>query len=482
MAMTALDWTIVMGCVTALTWFSLRTVRYMQGVADFLSANRSAGRYLLTMAGSATGLGAISAVGLFEQYYAAGLPTIWWQWMVIPTTVIITLTGWVFYRFRETRCLTLPQFFEVRYSRRFRIYAALIVWLGGILNFAIFPYVASNFFVYYCGLPDELSLAGVPIPTYWPIMVLTTGLALAYTTIGGHITVMITDCLQGIFVSAGLVLLSIFVLIQYDWSDVTKSMQEAPTIAAVEKLQMSAITDEKLAQEMRKDKRKRLKYNWEKNPLRRLPIELEKLAGKPIEAELAVERAKDDLAESQKELADKQAELGEKVGENAIRKVWKAEGELEAAKLALSHDPNEAERLLREIEFILALLQSQDKSITANGEQDELEKILDNSFDRSNTSETKLREALFTSGRLRAMAKESINDVEKALEEARDKLAASPDDQSLQSTVKSAETELEEATKNQESSQKDADRLLAEARVILINRSQLHITPDPGTG
>jgi len=244
--MTTLDWAIVAGSIFALTWFSLRTVKYMQGVADFLSANRSAGRYLLTMAGSASGIGAISAVAYFEQYYDAGMPTIWWAWMSIPAGILITLTGWVTYRFRETRCLTLAQFFEVRYSRNFRIYAGVIVWLSGILNFGIFPYVASNFFVYFCGLPAEFTLMDSVIPTYWVIMGLTTGMALLYTVVGGHITVMITDCTQGIFVGIGLVVLCVFFLSQYSWSSMVESMNNAPAIAVVESWQKDART-EKLA-------------------------------------------------------------------------------------------------------------------------------------------------------------------------------------------------------------------------------------------
>jgi len=43
-----------------------------QGVADFLSASRSAGRYLLTIAGEMAGNGAISVVAMFELYYLSG--------------------------------------------------------------------------------------------------------------------------------------------------------------------------------------------------------------------------------------------------------------------------------------------------------------------------------------------------------------------------------------------------------------------------
>ena len=238
MTMHPIDWTIVFACVAALTGFSIYTARYMKGVADFLAGNRTAGRYVLTMAASATGLGAISAVSYFEQYYAAGFPTIWWMWMTVPAGLVITLTGWVYYRFRETRCLTLAQFFEVRYSRRFRIFAAMIVWLSGLLNFGIFPYVAANFFVYFCGMPDTLPVLG--LPTYWPIMVATTGMALLYTTLGGQITVMLTDCIQGFFCGVVLLVLSVFLLNQYPWEDVVESMQTAPMQSTREDLTRDA--------------------------------------------------------------------------------------------------------------------------------------------------------------------------------------------------------------------------------------------------
>jgi len=235
-----MDWAIVVVGVGALTCFALWSTRYMRGVTDFLSANRSAGRFMIAMAGSAVGICVISVVGYFEQFYAAGLPTIWWTWMVIPASIVITLTGWVVYRFRETRCLTLAQFFEVRYSRRFRIFAGMIIWLSGILNFGIFPYVAGNFFVYYCGLPDRLTLLGASIPTYWPVMALTLGLALFYTLIGGHVTVMVTDCLQGLYVNAIFLLLCVMFLGQYAWPEIVHAMREAPVIATRAELEREA--------------------------------------------------------------------------------------------------------------------------------------------------------------------------------------------------------------------------------------------------
>src|SRR5262245_19744031 len=132
--MASIDWIIVATCGIALAVFSLYTSRFMTGVADFLAANRTGGRYMMSLAGM-SGLGAISAIALYEMYYKAGLPPVWWNLMSIPVTVIITLSGWVYYRYRETRVLTLAQLFEVRYSRKFRIYSGMITWLCGLVNF-----------------------------------------------------------------------------------------------------------------------------------------------------------------------------------------------------------------------------------------------------------------------------------------------------------------------------------------------------------
>jgi solute:Na+ symporter, SSS family len=217
----------------ALRFISLSTRKHMQGVADFLAAGRSAGRYLLTIAGQMGGTGAISIVALFEMYHGSGFPPIWWGLMNILVGPTILLTGWVYYRYRETRALTLAQFLEMRYTKNFRVFSGFLIWGCGILNFGIFPGVAARFFIYFCGLPDHFMVPGLPfaIATFPVVMAVDLGLALTFVTLGGQISVMVTECAQGMVSAFIFIIVAGFMLMALKWS----SIETALLTAAAEK-------------------------------------------------------------------------------------------------------------------------------------------------------------------------------------------------------------------------------------------------------
>ena len=223
-----IDWTIVAVCIIALSVFTFRAARYMEGVSDFLSAGRSAGRFMQCFAGGMSGVGAMSLVAVFEMYYVSGFSPMWWQMMFWPIGMFITLSGWVYYRFRETRCMTMAQFFEIRYSRNFRVYAGLITWASGIINFGIMPAVACRFIVHFCGLPENFLLMGYSIPTFAPIMVITLFLAVIYTNLGGQVTVILTDCVQGIFCGILFLGVAVFLMYKFSWVDITAALKTSP--------------------------------------------------------------------------------------------------------------------------------------------------------------------------------------------------------------------------------------------------------------
>ncbi len=158
------DWAIVAGVVSffiGMAWF---TNRFAKSVADFMAANRCAGRYVLAVGYGISSLGAITVIAEFQKYYKAGFTAVWWSFM-LAVGVLVAVTGWVIYRYRQTRVFTLGQFFEIRYSKRFRIFAGILGFLAGIINFGIFPSVGSRFFIYFCGclqIFTQRSFVGIP--------------------------------------------------------------------------------------------------------------------------------------------------------------------------------------------------------------------------------------------------------------------------------------------------------------------------------
>jgi len=228
--MHAIDWWIVVGLLVFIIGVALYTRRYTQSVADFLAANRCAGRYLLSIAEGMAGVCAISVVAYFEMYYAAGFTAAWWEVMMAPLGLLMALSGWVIYRFRQTRALTLAQFFEIRYSRNFRVFAGIVLWVSGIVNFGIFPSVGARFFIYFCGLPD--TVPGLGISMYATVMVFLLGTSVLFVFWGGQIAVMVTDFVQGMFVNVTLLIILAAIFWKFDWSTIVETLKQAPADAS----------------------------------------------------------------------------------------------------------------------------------------------------------------------------------------------------------------------------------------------------------
>lgn len=212
-----LDWTIVAAAILIVIIIGMRTQRYMRGVADFLTAGRVAGRYVLCVAGAEAGMGLISLVAMFETYYNSGFAYGFWGSFAAPIGIVLGLTGYCVYRFRETRAMTMGQFLEMRYSRRFRLFAGVLQSISGIINYALFPAVGARFIVYFCGMPTYLDLGGWMVPTFALLMAIFLGLAVLVATRGGQITIMVTDCVQGLLSYPMYLIVVAYLLMRMSW-------------------------------------------------------------------------------------------------------------------------------------------------------------------------------------------------------------------------------------------------------------------------
>lgn len=233
MVLTTLDWGIVAFILVFMIGTVLTSKSQMKSVADFLAAGRSAGRYLVAVSSGVAGLGAITIVGNLEMNLVAGFSMSWWGMTMGVIVLLVTVSGWVIYRFRQTRCLTMAQFFEMRYSKSFRIFTGIIAFFAGLINFGIFPAVGARFFIYFCGLPLEFQLMSLTISTYPLIMMILLAISLWFVFAGGQIAVIVSDFFQGTFVNIVLVIIVIYMLVQVNWSTIGETLSTAPQDASL---------------------------------------------------------------------------------------------------------------------------------------------------------------------------------------------------------------------------------------------------------
>ncbi len=215
--MQTLDWCIVFGMIVFLIAVLLYCNRYMRNAADFLAAGRCAGRYVLSISEGVAGFAVINTVAKFEMFYQAGFASQWWSMLDAPLGLALSLVAWVTYRMRETRCFTLAQFYEVRYSRKFRVAAGILTWVSGMWNYGIFPAVSVRFFMFFCRLPEKFTFLGTAWDTYGVLLFFAIGVGVFFAVAGGQIAIMVTDFIQGVLCNVAFVVFILFIFKLGSW-------------------------------------------------------------------------------------------------------------------------------------------------------------------------------------------------------------------------------------------------------------------------
>ena len=190
------DWIIVLLPVTLVMWVGFRMGRYVRGVSDFLSAGRLCGRYVICMGDVANYLGIITLVTYLEIHYKTGFSVGFWWSVIAPLGILISLTGYCAYRFRQTRAMSLGQFLEMRYSRSVRICAAIMRSVAELVANMVMPAIAARFFIQLLGLPPSFGLFGFEISTFVALMLLFVTLSVSLICSGGLLSLIVADTIQ----------------------------------------------------------------------------------------------------------------------------------------------------------------------------------------------------------------------------------------------------------------------------------------------
>jgi len=192
-----IDWVIVAVYLLLSVGIAFFVKRYAGNMTNFVSAGRAVGTWLGVATLTGTEMGLITVMYSAQKGFTAGFAAFHIGVIAGVVALLIGLTGFIVVRLREHKVLTIPEYYEKRYGRRTRILGGIMLAFGGLLNMGLFLKVGAMFIVGITGMdPDGNALKVV--------MVVLLALVLVYTVIGGMISVVITDYIQFVILSVGL--------------------------------------------------------------------------------------------------------------------------------------------------------------------------------------------------------------------------------------------------------------------------------------
>jgi len=201
---TSIDWAIVTVYLGGSILIGLWANRYVGGLSDYLVAGRTLRIRLALATMTGTELGLVTVMYVAELGYTKQFASLYLAVIEVLGLAVIGLTGLVVYRLRQEAVLTVPEYYERRYTQSVRVAGAVMMVLAGVLNMGVFLKAGSLFLVGVTGLEDPMALK-----------LIMTGLLLLvlfYTVLGGMVSVVITDLVQFLVLGVGSLVVSGFVL------------------------------------------------------------------------------------------------------------------------------------------------------------------------------------------------------------------------------------------------------------------------------
>jgi len=211
MNFTFVDWAIVVVYLAASVSVGLIGKRYVGNVSQYLVAGRELGLYVGIATLAATEIGTITFMYNGELGYKYGFAAFAAAMISGVVMIIVGRTGFIISRFRQLKLMTVPEYFEVKYSRGLRIVTGILVALGGILNMGVFLKIEGEFLTIVSGINARHIVA---------VMTVILLLELLYTVLGGMVSVVITDFFQYVLLSIATILVSIYAVYFAGWGNI----------------------------------------------------------------------------------------------------------------------------------------------------------------------------------------------------------------------------------------------------------------------
>jgi len=216
MRFSVADWLIVLLYLAGIFYLGIRGRKYVKDSADFLVAGRSMGLHVGIISLVATEIGIITFMYYAEMGVLYGFTACTVGVITAAVYIVVGRSGFVIERFRELELVTIPQYFEDKYGSDVRILVGVLMAVGGALNFGVFPIIEATFLNIITGIPQAYIL--------WTMVGLII-IVLAYTALGGMVSVIITNYVQYIVLVLAMILITVFCFRSVGWTAMVDTVQ-----------------------------------------------------------------------------------------------------------------------------------------------------------------------------------------------------------------------------------------------------------------
>ncbi len=239
---SGLDWAIVAVYLVGTMFAGIAVRKFVGKVEHFLVAGREMGLSLGIASLSATEFGIVTCMYMAQNGYDKGFSGAVVGILGAAAMLFIGLTGFCVKPLRDAGVITIPELLERRFGYGIRRLSGVVIILGGLLNMGVFLRMGGNFLVHVFGISGQAAARAAEAaasPSWmnalmaWAgahyLELTMTGLLIAvatYTIMGGMLSVLVTDFLQFVVMSIGLLLVTVLILRDVGWGKLTATVME----------------------------------------------------------------------------------------------------------------------------------------------------------------------------------------------------------------------------------------------------------------
>lgn len=211
----SIDWIILVAYLGLSVFIGIWAKKYVENMEGYFVAGRRIKPALGTATLIATEIGIVTFMYLGELGYVTGFSCFWLGINGVFAYLVIGKTGFIVSMLRRLKVMTIPEFYEIRFDKRVRLLGGILLFLGGVLNMGVFLKMDGLFLTETMGFgPDVLTI----------VMVVMLLIVISYTVLGGMFSVVVTDFMQFVVLSVGMVIATIFTLTHVSLSHIASAV------------------------------------------------------------------------------------------------------------------------------------------------------------------------------------------------------------------------------------------------------------------